>query len=123
LRGWMGKGTESKLLLKRPVIRCPLPQTPSPASPHSREECHLCVRYEVLPMSRAAHSLLNSATQGYVGRAASLLVKAFSRPSIPAYPERTLRTRDSLGIVNALFVRAADDPIYHHYGPDCMQPD
>ena len=37
------------------MIRCPLPQTPSPASHSSREKCYLCVRYEVLPMSRAAH--------------------------------------------------------------------
>jgi hypothetical protein len=29
----MGKGTQSTLLRNRPVIRRPLPQTPSPASP------------------------------------------------------------------------------------------
>src|SRR5215472_11930831 len=52
----MGKGTGIQTVIKRPVIRCPLPQTPSPASPLLREKCYLCVRYEVLPMSRAAQT-------------------------------------------------------------------
>src|SRR5207245_740997 len=35
----------------------PLPNTPSKASlpPLYGEKCHLCVRYNVLPMSQAAH--------------------------------------------------------------------
>src|SRR5215467_10698842 len=48
----MGKGTESELLLKSAVIRCPLPQTPIPCEPTlkrksvtyvSGTKCYLCL--------------------------------------------------------------------------------
>src|SRR6266851_2018435 len=40
----------------------PLPNTPSKASlpPLYGEKCHLCVRYNVLPMSQAAHVFARS---------------------------------------------------------------
>src|SRR6202035_3899591 len=40
----------------------PLPNTPSKASlpPLYGEKCHLCVRYNVLPMSQAAHPVVRS---------------------------------------------------------------
>src|SRR2546429_4434187 len=40
----------------------PLPNTPSKASlpPLYGEKCHLCVRYNVLPMSQAAHLEIQS---------------------------------------------------------------
>src|SRR5215469_3884166 len=49
----LGKGTPSRRLRDTPVIRCPLPQTPSPANPLlmgksvtyvSGTKCYLCLR-------------------------------------------------------------------------------
>ena len=49
---------------------------------------------------------------GKSGRRESELVKAFTGPAVPACPERASRTGGTL-VVDAFFVRAADNPIGH----------
>ncbi len=53
----------------------------------------------------------------------SALVDAFSCPTIPACPEWASGTRSPFGIINSLFMRAANDLIGHDDGLDCMRPD